>query len=265
MGERFSDGAVIQHMSKLRSKMMENNLKVPPPLRRGNTNAPSRIYASSATSRRASVAQTPTIPAPLARPITTTSSQRAKKAAGKKRSRRTGLESDSDSQLDDQDMDLVDTDDGEYGASTKKKKGQSNALRPSKKLALQKPPEMDSGKHEMVRSKQSETSMDKEKAGSEDDIVESVESQGPASRTRGVRPDYAKLEQVSDEDDHRDLEIKQEDKEIKSEDEKMSTGLSQSPKAEVGSDGEVSPRSRAPPSSATPVHLMVEVSPRNLR
>ena len=35
MGERISDGAVIQHLAKLRVRMVAQNLDVPPPLRRG--------------------------------------------------------------------------------------------------------------------------------------------------------------------------------------------------------------------------------------
>ena len=35
MGENISDGAVVQHLAKLRIKMVNANLEVPPPLRRG--------------------------------------------------------------------------------------------------------------------------------------------------------------------------------------------------------------------------------------
>jgi len=35
MGEHISDGAVIQHLAKLRQRMVAQKLEVPPPLRRG--------------------------------------------------------------------------------------------------------------------------------------------------------------------------------------------------------------------------------------
>src|SRR5436305_1573619 len=44
--DKFTGGAIIQHLSKLRSKMESHELKVTPPLRRGLLiNAPSKIYA----------------------------------------------------------------------------------------------------------------------------------------------------------------------------------------------------------------------------
>src|SRR5271170_6103914 len=46
--DKFTGGAIIQHLSKLRSKMESHALKVPPPLRRGLiVNAPSKIYSPS--------------------------------------------------------------------------------------------------------------------------------------------------------------------------------------------------------------------------
>jgi len=38
MGDRISDGAVIQHLAKLRQRMVKQGLSVPPPLRRGGGN-----------------------------------------------------------------------------------------------------------------------------------------------------------------------------------------------------------------------------------
>lgn len=93
-------------------------------------------------------------------------------------------------------------------------------------------------------------------------VVESIEAQGPASRTRGVRPDYARLEQASDEEDEpHEPRVKEEEDEEKEDGEagKSSTQMEESPKVE--SDGDLSPLSRVPEFPATPTaHFTVEVT-----
>ena len=137
MGEKFSDGAIVQHMSKLRQKMVENELPVPPPLKRGTTVVPSKIYATSGTVRRKSMPDTPTAAS------TAVSTPKAKQSASKKRNRRSGLDSDSDTQPNEDDMDIDDTSDDEYGASGKKKKKQAKAKKVTKKRMVQEPVEAD--------------------------------------------------------------------------------------------------------------------------
>ena len=46
MGPKFTGGAIVQHLSKVRQKMIGLELPVPPPLKRGVVNTPSKIYAS---------------------------------------------------------------------------------------------------------------------------------------------------------------------------------------------------------------------------
>jgi hypothetical protein len=262
MGEKFSDGAIVQHMSKLRQKMVENNLQVPPPLKRGTTVVPSKIYAPSASARRKPMID---IPSTAAAVLTTPKT----KPGAKKRNRRAGLDTDSDSQLDENDMDIGDTEDEDYGASGKKKKKMSKAKKTAKKPAIPKRVELDGEAADRINGNHISTNS----AGIEESIIESIETQGPASRTRGVRPDYARLEQASDEEDeHHDPRVKEEDheeeeeggeeeEEEEEEEEMTSTVTNESPKVE--SDGDVSPLSRIPDCPVTPAaHFTVEVSPK---
>lgn len=50
MGDQISGGAVIQHLAKLRSRMVEQGLSVPPPLRRGGTTRISTGYSGNRAS-----------------------------------------------------------------------------------------------------------------------------------------------------------------------------------------------------------------------
>jgi hypothetical protein len=260
MGEKFSDGAIVQHLSKLRQKMADNGHEVPPPLKRGTTVVPSKIYATSGTSRRKSMPTTPT----TASTVVTT--PKPKQSASKKRTRRSGMDSDSDSQPDN--MDIADTSDEEYGASGRKKKKQQRSIK-SKPAAKQSAGQKQEDKDETKPITPNTAVLSQ--AVEEERIKGSIETPGPASRTRGVKPDYSTLEQVSeggdvgaengknnggdsqdellDDDDDGDDDDGYDDDEatVREEVEDM----------KAQSDGEVSPRSKVPASPATPTHLMV--------
>lgn len=245
MGDKFSDGAIVQHMSKLRQKMVENNLPVPPPLKRGTTVVPSKIYATSGTIRRKSMPDTPTT-APAA--VTTPKP----KSAGKKRNRH---HSDSDSDSPVEDMDIADSSDGEYGVSGRKKKKQSRQTKSktaTKNKTTQK--SMDVESDDMGQTKE-EDAVVKSQEAEEETVKDSIEAPGPATRTRGVRPDYSKLEQISEDEDINDEEIKDQAEEAEDDEEAMVEDETEVPKTK--SDGEVSPHSKIPASPSTPAHLMV--------
>jgi hypothetical protein len=249
MGEKFSDGAIVQHMSKLRQKMVENNLPVPPPLKRGTTVVPSKIYATSGTSRRKSMPETP---AAASTEITT---PKPKPTANKKRGRRSGVDSDSDSQPDE--MDIADTTDDDYGASgRRKKKAKAKATKVAKKRAIQEAMDVDDD----VGEGKEEAAGAKDQAVEEETIQESIETPGPATRTRGVRPDYSKLEPMSEDEveDDNTGDVKEEDAEQADDEDAAIKEDVDEPK--IKSDGEVSPRSQVPMSPAmpsTPSHMMV--------
>lgn len=259
MGEKFSDGAIVQHLSKLRQKMIENNLPVPPPLKRGTTVVPSKIYATSGTSRRKSMPDTPT---GASNAITT---PKPKQSASKKRTRRSGLDSDSDSQPDD--MDIADTSDEEYGASGRKKKKQQRQAK-SKQAAMKKATQEPKEDEDKVVEPVNEDAAVKSQAVEEETTKESIETPGPSSRTRGVRPDYSKLEQISDEEEDASVDnVKNNDvdpqDEVGEEDDDQALVEEETENLKIKADGEVSPRSKVPASPATPTHLMVS-APRRL-
>lgn len=55
MGEKFSEGAIVQHLAKLRQKMEQHGIPVPPAMKRGLvTKEPSKVYGAHAARRRAS-------------------------------------------------------------------------------------------------------------------------------------------------------------------------------------------------------------------
>lgn len=45
MADNVTGGAIVQHLAKLRARMVEQGIAVPPPLKRGGTTAPSKIYS----------------------------------------------------------------------------------------------------------------------------------------------------------------------------------------------------------------------------
>lgn len=57
MGDRITDGAVIQHLAKIRQRMVSQGLDVPPPLRRGGGSIISTTRSGSATVNRKAVSK----------------------------------------------------------------------------------------------------------------------------------------------------------------------------------------------------------------
>jgi hypothetical protein len=262
MGEKFSDGAIVQHLSKLRGKMVENQLPVPPPLKRGTTVVPSKIYATSGTARRKSMPESPN---------TAITTPKSKPGASRKRNRRSGLDSDSDSQPDENDMDIADTSDDEYGASGKKKKKkrhqrQAKAKQATKEKAIQEPIESD---HEDAKEVNEEDVRVKSQAVEEETIQESIETPGPASRTRGVKTDYSQIDDASDEDEDVIVDDVKDESVTEGGDDQAAVGEDEMEDPKIKSDGEVSPRSKVPvapatPAPSTPAHLTVPRPRRRL-
>jgi hypothetical protein len=261
MGEKFSDGAIVQHMSKLRQKMLEMGLAVPPPLKRGTTAVPSKVYATSSAVRRKSAPETPNAAS------TAVTTPKPRQSGTKKRGRRNS-DSDSDSQPDIDDMNLADSsDDGEYGASGRKKKKQgrqAKAKKTAKKPAASDSMEVDNDNVGKVKIEETPA---KSQTVESETIQESVETPGPASRTRGVKRDYSKLDQSSDaEEEGEEENVKdqaedeiEDDADADEEAEGQTVAVAQAEDTKFKSDGEVSPRSKVPSSPATPAHQMVSI------
>ena len=116
MGEGITGGAVIQHLAKLRTRMVTQGLSVPPPLKRGGGG--SRISTSSSSGSKAKAKTTPTKNENAQANVKSTKPSRAKpKKAGKK------VAPDSD-ESEDEDDDAGDNDDsdGTYGQLAKRRK-----------------------------------------------------------------------------------------------------------------------------------------------
>ena len=127
--DKFTGGAIIQHLSKLRSKMESHALKVPPPLRRGlSVNAPSKIYAPGNKRKGGpSTAKTP-----------------KSSTARLERSKARNLKSEDEDEDDDDsegtpivyDDDDDDDSDGEYESGRKKRRFSGRKGKPNKKTVV---------------------------------------------------------------------------------------------------------------------------------
>ena len=192
--DKFTGGAIIQHLSKLRSKMESHALKVPPPLRRGlMVNAPSKIYAPG-KKRKGGPRTAKTPKSSTARP---------------KRSRAQNLKSDDEDDDDPEGASVIydddDDSDGEYENGRKKRRFSGGKGKPKKKTAVAVAEREDD--NEDVKTFKVETPtikaniVKRSNLKTEAEIQESIESPGSLPRTRGVKHDYAKMDPGSDEND----------------------------------------------------------------
>ena len=119
MGEQISGGAVIQHLAKLRARMIDQGLAVPPPLKRGGS-----MRISTGPSLPARVRQ----PAPKANPSSSraTPAKKPNNAVAKRHAPTTSEESDEDDSYSDVDA--------EYGKPSAKRAKTGGKKRPSPKM-----------------------------------------------------------------------------------------------------------------------------------
>ena len=131
MGEKITGGAVIQHLAKLRVRMVAFNLSVPPPLRRGGGGGggSSRASTSAKPSQTKTKATSPPKKSNVqAKSVATKSAAKSKKA-GKKASS-TSDESDDEEDWKDEDSD------GNYGEPSAKR-AKSNTKGPMRRVIKQ--------------------------------------------------------------------------------------------------------------------------------
>ena len=227
---KFTGGAIIQHLSKLRTKMESHDLRVPPPLKRGAiVNTPSKIYAAGNKSKDGkNKAKSP-------------KSSAGKPKKSKARKFKNGDEDEDDSDgipvLHDDYDDNDDDSDGEYGSVKKKRRVSSGKGKIGKQSAAAADKEGDKD----GKSLKAETPTTKAEVGkgisleTDVEIREGVESPSPSTitRTRGVKHNYAKTDLGSDENS--DGEDAQAEDEVKSEEHF---------KEQIKSDGEISPHTK---------------------
>lgn len=200
IGRGVSEGAIVQHLSKLRGKMVIAKMEVPPPLKRGSVaKEPSKLYAtnngkklpppvfaapSTPAQTKAKMQATPKIPS--------TSKPKASTKSKPKRRRSSLDDSDDDDVFNDN---LADSDE-EYGTAKKKARTSKPKTKETKggnsKSSSQKP------KMELGVAVTDEINQD---------IMATLEDGGPASRTRHVKQDFTNLElNWADEEEDEDEE-----------------------------------------------------------
>lgn len=174
MGPKFSNGAIVQHLAKLRAKMVEADLEdvpIPPPLKKGvTTKEPSKIYAPG-NKRKKATAAAGAIGAPATPP-----SRKTTKAKGKK------IKKEASDDESEEEPDLYDSDE-EWGAPNKKAKK-------NKKSPVKKENASDSG----VSPKTVKADSDGE------DVKDEGKEHSLGMNTRGRRLNYAQMNGAEDEE-----------------------------------------------------------------
>ena len=245
MGEKFTEGAIIQHLAKLRQKMVANDMPVPPPLKRGTVVAPSKIYAPAGTKRKA---PPPATDAPAGKPPT---AQRSRKPRGRK------PHDASDEEDSDVDVKLEGTDDsdGEYGVSVSNKKRRVSSKKAKKaiKQTARKEAEEEEAADRVAKVPANSAKEEEEKSEATE---QGSDTNSPPARTRGVIQDYSKLEEGSNSDEEDEESLEPED-----EDENENVNDVEPLKPMVKSDGEISPRTQVEVPAGLIVSLRVRVAP----
>jgi hypothetical protein len=221
MGGGLTSGAIIQHLAKLRGKMLQAKISVPPKLSRGTVaKEPSKIYATNNGKK---------LPPPVfAAPSTPIQATPKSKPKSKGKGKRARDEIDSDEDIDDYPDDDDDDDDDDY-ATTKKKARTSRAK-----------PKASASKAGNKKSKSRQADLAAADEEINDDILRTLEDDdgGPASRTRHIRQDFSKMDEA-----YTDVEEDEEEEEGVAD--RFETPQMRSPTS-IKEEGPVSPRTMVP-------------------
>ena len=137
MGQGISGGACIQHMAKLRTRMVQSGLPVPPPLRRGggtnilsapNTSRARQSIAGSATTTRPSTVAPVVNAAPSAANTSTAKKTPAKKTRANVGKKRLASVKSTSNEPEDEEYEDIDSDPG-YREPIAKRKRSSTVKR----------------------------------------------------------------------------------------------------------------------------------------
>lgn len=195
IGKGITEGAIVQHLSKLRGKMVENKLSVPPTLRRGVVaKEPSKIYATSNGKKLPPPVFAPITPVQAKKPVTPKSQTTSRsKSATKTKGKRVRSELyDSDEEDFD---DFVGDSDEEYGISKKKTRTPKPKTKEVNASVSKKP--------KIIQAESYAADL----KDIEQDILATLGDGGPASRTRHIKQDFSNLEaQLTDEEEDEDEE-----------------------------------------------------------
>lgn len=169
MGPKFSAGACVQHLAKLRNRMKEEGIAVPPPLPRGMvTTTPSRVYSQPTSGKRRRGSDQEDDDDDEYPSLNPAEDSPPPKPAPKKR-KSTKKEPDIKEESDAM-PELYDTDD-EYGSQKKKaSKSKAKVKKPAAKKNTRR------------------------KSNSQEAEQEAESTPAPGPRTRGVRKNYAQMQ-----------------------------------------------------------------------
>lgn len=177
MGNGITAGAIIQHLAKLRGKMIKAEIMVPPKLSRGTVaKEPSRIYATSNGKKLP-----PPVFANSFTPVQATPKSKPK-SKGKNKRARADLE-DSEEEINDY---VEEDSDEDYGTTMKKAR--------SSRAKLQ----MSAGKASSKKFKVLQTNLTAADEEINDDILRTLEDEdgGPASRTRHIKQNFTHIDEA---------------------------------------------------------------------
>ncbi|KAJ4511018.1 hypothetical protein HRR75_005714 [Exophiala dermatitidis] len=180
MGPKFSEGAIVQHLAKLRSIMASEGIPVPPPLRRGMiTRTPSKVYTTATPKHKLESFSPMYTGTPEHSDMETTLYDH--------------VEEGSPSPMPKGNTHDPYDSDGDEFVSPKKKARKSKAgicSRASK--TMQKPPSTPQA--QTIKVEQGDDSIS----------TFSDDTGGPATRTRGIKRDYSAMQATSSEEESPD-------------------------------------------------------------
>jgi hypothetical protein len=236
MGGGLTSGAIIQHLAKLRGKMLQAKISVPPKLSRGTVaKEPSKIYATNNGKR---------LPPPVfAAPSTPIQATPKSKPKSKGKGKRARDEVDSDEGIDDYPED----DDDDYGII--KKKARTSRAKPKASAS----------KAGNKKSKSRQTDLGAADEEINDDILRTLEDDdgGPASRTRHIRQDFSKMDEAY-------TDVEEDEEEEEGDTDEFEAPQMRSPTS-IKKEGPVSPRTMVPRSKnnnkkVCPYHVKLSVN-----
>lgn len=240
-------GAIIQHLSKLRSRMESYELGVPPPLKRGlPANIPSKIYAPG-NKRKVKLSK-----------VKTPKSGVLKPKQPKNGKLKIEDEEDSESSPVCYDSEQEDSE-WDYRGAKKQRRVPVGKGKGRKPAALA--PAMNVGKDLKGKDFKIETpgvGTGSGRAGSErteSEAQQNIDSQSPLPRTRGVKHNYAKMDADSDQNSDAGDEVET-DEDAEEEDYVHNEGHA---KDEIEYAGEISPRTKFETSDTNPFGSLVGV------
>ncbi|KAL2412721.1 hypothetical protein ABEF95_005199 [Exophiala dermatitidis] len=177
MGPKFSEGAIVQHLAKLRSIMASEGIPVPPPLRRGMiTRTPSKVYTTATPKHKLESFSPMYTGSPEHSDMETTLYDH-------------GEEGSPSPMPKGNTHDPYDSDGDDFVSPKKKARKSKTGIRSMASKTMQEPPS--TPKAQTIKVEQGDDSIS----------TFSDDTGGPATRTRGIKRDYSAMQATSSEEE----------------------------------------------------------------